>query len=231
MNYLITPPNTHYDGGVGITASNFSNAAKVLKKNNGTSDGILPFCYLQRHAIELFLKSLIIILHKKYQLPFGAGFSEEKPAIKVNNKWKSIVQTHNISDLFHHFERIYADVFDSLPETTVWDLPDDIEKKINLISGADPNSTYFRYPDSTTAAQDSKKSSIQKDDISSMIDKITNSKAPMKCVMMLDENDDIVETYDINHSPIPHIIEALDELNEFFNNIHVAFRVELAGGT
>jgi hypothetical protein len=58
MNYLITPPNTHYYGGLGITAYHFRNSAEILKNHSESRIDILPLCYLQRHAIELFLKSL-----------------------------------------------------------------------------------------------------------------------------------------------------------------------------
>ena len=60
MNFLFTPPNTHYDNGLGIPAHNFLNAANILKENNNTMAGVLPLYYLQRHSIELFLKSLIV---------------------------------------------------------------------------------------------------------------------------------------------------------------------------
>jgi len=100
MNYLITAPNTHYDGGLGITAYNFSNAADILKKNDNSINGILPLCYLQRHAIEFFLKSAIVILHKRFEVPYGEGFSIEKPAIKVKEKWVLSLNTHNLCDLY-----------------------------------------------------------------------------------------------------------------------------------
>lgn len=231
MNYLITPPNTHYDGGLGITAYNFSSAADILKNHNNSMDGILPLCYLQRHAIELFLKSLIVILHKKFQVPYGAGFSSEKPAIQIQEKWVLLSKTHNIFDLYQHFTSIYTDLMVKLPATTCWELPKDIESKIKLISGSDPKSTYFRYPESTNSVQDSKKSGIQKESLESMLSKTKHSYTPFKCVLMLDQNDDVIESYNIKSSPLPNILKALEELNEFFNGVHAAFRFELTNGS
>ena len=227
MNYLITPPNTHYDGGLGITACNFSRASDILKKHNNSMDGILPLCYLQRHAIELFLKSLIVILHRKFQVPYGPGFSFEKPAIQVQKKWVPLSNTHNILDLYQHFTSIYTGLIGKLPATTCWDLPNDIERKIKLISGSDPKSTYFRYPESTNSVQDSKKSGIQKESLESMISKSKYSGTAFKCVLMLDQNDDVIDSYNIKSYPLPNTLTALEELNDFFNGMHAAFRFEL----
>ena len=66
MNVFITPPETHFDGGLGISASDFRSAAETLKSSEVSGSGILPICYLQRHSLELYLKSLIFILHKKF---------------------------------------------------------------------------------------------------------------------------------------------------------------------
>ncbi|PCJ42857.1 MAG: hypothetical protein COA71_04995 [SAR86 cluster bacterium] len=89
MMFMLTPPQTHYDGGLGITATNFYNAGKLLKENEKSLlDGTLPLGFLLRHAIELFLKSFIYILHKKYDISFSCGYSLEKPGILHNDKWK-----------------------------------------------------------------------------------------------------------------------------------------------
>jgi len=227
MNYLITPPNTHYDGGLGITAYHFSNAAEALKNDDASNNEILPLCYLQRHAIELFLKSSIVILHKKFQLPYGENFSIEKPAIKVNQKWVNLSNTHNISDLYQYFSSIYIQVIDKLPKKIRWELPKDIEGKIKLVSGSDPKSTYFRYPEATNSVQDAKKSEIQEESLESMLSKTDKSGKPFKCVLMLNQNDDVIGSYNLKSSPLPSILKALDELNEFFNGVHAAFRFEL----
>ncbi|MHA6494412.1 hypothetical protein ACX0MV_14330 [Pseudomonas borbori] len=230
MNYLITPPNTHYDGGLGITACNFSQAADSLREAKNLMIGILPICYLQRHAIELFLKSLIVILHKKYDLAYGQGFSQEKPAIKVNKKWVSLSNTHNLLDLFNYFQGIFTTLSPKLPARTDWSLPPDIEDKIKLISGSDPKSTYFRYPESTNSVQDSKKSPIQPETIESILGKFKDQKELVKCTLLVDENDNLIQAYSLNHSPIPNILVALEYLGECFYNLHAAFRFEITNG-
>ncbi len=228
MNYLITPPSTHYDGGIGITGCNFRHAADTLKEHGSSLDGVLPLCYLHRHAIELFLKSVIFILHKKYSIEFGEGFSLYKPAIKVGDKWRPMDNTHNLSDLYSYFEVIYGDCKVVLPETTCWDMPADIKSKIDMVSGTDPKSTFFRYPKSGSAHQDAKKSRIQKTKFEGAFD---NQDKPAKLVLMFDQNDELIETYDMDADALGKIQEVLNYLSDFFNGVHAAFRHELANGS
>ena len=231
MNFLFTPPNTHYDNGLGITAHNFSNAADILKNNNSTMAGVLPLYYLQRHAIELFLKSLIVILHKKYAIPYGDNYSLKNPALQIGDKWKPLSNTHNIDNLYQYFIKIYAECNNRLPDNICWDLPSDIERKIKLISGSDPKSTYFRYPESSNPVQDSKKANIQKESMESIVNESNKSKKPYFGIMMLDENDKFIESYNVKSTSLPSISKALEEVNKFFTGIHCAFRVELTNGS
>jgi len=231
MNFLFTPPNTHYDNGLGITANNFSSAASILKENNSTMAGVLPLYYLQRHAIELFLKSLIVILHKKYSIPYGDSYSIENPALKVNDKWKPLSNTHNIDNLYQYFVKIYSECNSRLPDNTCWDLPSDLERKIKLISGSDPKSTYFRYPESSNPVQDSKKANIKKESMESIVNESEKSKKAFFSILMLDDNDEFIESYNVKSTSLPEVSKALEELNEFFIGIHCAFRVELTNGS
>ncbi|WP_271909874.1 hypothetical protein [Vreelandella alkaliphila] len=228
MNYLITPPSIHYDGGIGITGCNFRHAAETLKEHGASLDGVLPLCYLHRHAVELFLKSLIFILHKKYNLEFGEGYSIVKPGIITRGKWVSLENTHNLSDLFLYFIEIYRGCKNIIPICIYWDIPDDVKAKIDLVSGTDPKSTFFRYPKAGSSQQDYKKSKIQKTKFDS---KLEQSEKPRKLVLMLDKNDNLVETYDLDADALGKVQQALDYLSNFFYNMHAAFRWELTGGS
>jgi len=59
LNILITPPEKHFDRGLGISAWHFRDAANELLMSEKSRDLVSPIGYLQRHAIELYLKSLI----------------------------------------------------------------------------------------------------------------------------------------------------------------------------
>ena len=112
MIYLFTPPQTHYDFGLGFTAGNFHDAAKLLKKNESELlDGASPICYLYRHAIELFLKSLIYILHKKYRILFAPEFSLQNPGIRSKKgEYISMSKTHDVAFLYGRFSSLFLKV-------------------------------------------------------------------------------------------------------------------------
>ena len=226
MKYLLTPPNTHFDDGLGVTACQFSQAADTLSENEPATVGVLPKAYLLRHALELWLKSLIVIIHKKFNVPYGDGFSQNKPALRVNGKWKPLSNTHNLNFLFIYFIEIYEENKPKIPKEINWEIPSDIEKKIKLVSGSDPKSTYFRYPVSSNAPQDAKKSTVQKETFESM----TKSGKAFKAFVYVDNDYNVIESYNIGSSPLSNILKALKELNEFFNGVHAAFRAQLTNG-
>ena len=228
MNILITPPEQHFDKGLGISAWHFRDAAKALKESDISRDLVSPICYVQRHAIELYLKSLIYILHKKYDIPFGDDFNLEKPAICVHGKWKSLSNTHNLADLYSYFLSIFNDCRNLLPERTDWTIDPDLTAQINLISGFDPKSTYFRYPEATNKQQDLKKSTVQPIDLGENLEKFrATTDSPIKCSIMLDSNDNIVATYDLTPNPIENVRGALDKAIDYINNLHCAFLGEI----
>lgn len=230
MNILITPPETHFDSGLGISAWNFRSAAKTLKSSDDQSSGMLPICYLQRHALELYLKSLIYILHKKFSIPFGDGFDLEKPAIQVNDKWKALSSTHNLTDLYGHFTNIFSSSLVNMPHSsTDWTLPAELNTQINLINGYDPKSTYFRYPKATNQSLDGKKSEIQPIDVGDDLGKFIENSDTSVCVLMLDENDNVKNIYSLTEDPIVNVKEALNEAVETIHNLQCAFLGELTG--
>ena len=230
MQYLFTPPNTHYDGGLGASADQFSTAAEVLEKHESGMDGILPKSYLQRHALELWLKSFIVIFHKKFNIPYGAGFSHAKPAILVNDNWKLLSNTHNLNELYCYFHKIYECNRAKLPADIDWDFPEKIEKQIKLVSGSDPKSTYFRYPMSSNETQDLKKSIVQKESLQSMVENSKESGKAFKAFVYVDSDYNVQESFNLGTSPLTAILKALKELNDFFRGVHVAYRVKLTNG-
>ena len=228
MNILITPPESHFDRGLGISAWHFRDAANELLKSDKKRDLVSPISYLQRHAIELYLKSLIYILHRKYNIPFGEEFSLETPAIKVNGKWRPLSNTHNLADLYKYFLSIFRACLELLPKTTDWTISEKLTDQITLVSGYDPKSTYFRYPEASSKSQDEKKSTIQPMGLENSLEKLSSgSSKPIKCSVMLDSEDNVVATYNLTPEPIEDVRKALSEILDYINNLHCAFLGEL----
>ena len=235
MNVYITPPITHFDRGVGFSAWQFKDSAELLLNSKNPNDILSPICYLQRHAIELYLKSIIYILHKKYNIPFGekgdSKFSLDNPAFIKNNEWKPLKSSHDLSDLYKYLKIIISTcrANEFLPETIAsWEFSDDFIDKINKINGYDPKSTYFRYPDSGSENQDIKKSPIQSLGKDKVVKEIgENHLEPIKRAIMLDAEGNIVDGYDIAVDPIVDVRKALTEVVNELHSFHLGILGEL----
>lgn len=229
LNIYITPPDKHFDKGLGISAANFRDAANLLLDSQESKNLFSPVSYLQRHAIELYLKSLIYILHKKYNILFGESYSLDNPAILVNDKWKPLSNTHNLSDLYGYFKKIFSQCFELLPKTTDWNISEKLGDNISLVSGYDPKSTYFRYPESGNQNQDRRKSNVQPMDFKDILKKNSSSKltSPIKCSIIFDSNDNVVGSYSLFSKPLENLKKALLEILDYIHNLHCAFLGEL----
>lgn len=228
MKYLWMPLHQHYDCGLGATAQYFSDAAKALNDcESHLMNSDLPLFYLRRHSIELFLKSLIYILHKKYNISFGEGFTLEKPGVLLGEKWKGMFSTHDLIGLYVYFSRRFGEVKSELPDEVNWELPKRIEEQIKLIGGVDPKSDYFRYPQSTNYQQDFKKSSDQEIDMNQLLAKM--SKGPTMTTLLVNSTDEVQNVY-IHDAILPEFGVALREVCEFFSGVHAAFRWQLTKG-
>lgn len=231
MEFLMTSPSQHYDKGIGVMGWHFYSAVQKLKVGNHgvNSDGEIPVFYLQRHAIELFLKSAIFILHKKFDIEFSDGFSLSRPAIKIRGSWKSLDSTHNLSDLYEYFEELFNNSKTLLPAGIPDELPRDLKSKINLISGYDPKSTFFRYPESGCNHTDKRKSKIHELE-SSLVEGVISASKPAKLFLMVDEQGEVVKGYDLNVDHLSNIRGALDDVSDLLSGVHMAFRTILTDG-
>ena len=104
MNYLFMPLSQHFDDGFGATGEAFEQSAKLLSSN---SDDVtyrfqIPLCFLYRHAIELYLKSAIVVLHRDLSIPYGKNSHAGPAFVLANKKWKPIYQVHSVAQLWEH---------------------------------------------------------------------------------------------------------------------------------
>lgn len=150
----------------------------------------------------------------------------ENPAISINGKWRPFSNTHNLSDLYKYFRKVFDSHVGLLPKSTDWSISDDLGKQIDLVSGYDPKSTYFRYPKASSDSQDKKKSTVQSMDLASALAAASRSGSkPVKCAVMLDSEDNIVGAYNLDPEPIEDVRKVLSEIMEY--NMHCAFLGEL----
>jgi hypothetical protein len=165
MNYLMMPLDQHYDVGFGAVAEAFFRTARGLDDKERAKQFFfehLPQNFLLRHAIELFLKSGIVIIHRKLKLPYGDGPYNSPPRIRIGDKWEPVYRVHSIGDLYTHWKSLItpnAEKLKSLCEfKPEWTVPSELDGWITTIEKTDPASTYYRYPANRDPNEDKNKS-------------------------------------------------------------------------
>src|SRR5688500_3276799 len=131
MHYFLMPLNQHSDNGLGVTGDAFEETAKFLKDNLKAISGghvHLPISFIYRHAIELYLKSIITVLHKGLKLPYGDEPHDGQVMVPMKGMWKPIYAVHSIAILWAHVFDIIRSSKTELEDRcrTNWqDIPDD----------------------------------------------------------------------------------------------------------
>jgi hypothetical protein len=221
---FLMPLDRQFDSGFGATADSFHDAAKALdtdehKRGFGLNSSSLPAFYLFRHANELYLKSILTMLHRRFCSQFQCVMRDDFPSIIVDGKPKRIFQVHSILHLYEAFRRLLdetADQIKALGKTDWTSVPEGVGKMVILINDADEASTMFRYPVTLDPLNDAKKSSfkrIQPADMAAEARHRATQKMPgVKILALKDDEGEIVEAFIHDEQPMPEVFDALKEL-------------------
>lgn len=235
MHYLLTPLQSHYDLGFGAVANSFKHAAELVASPDSPSpslDSHLPASFLYRHAVELYLKSGILIFHRKFKLPWGDGPKDDEPKVPIGGKWKPMYAVHTLQPLHARLNTLFTDNSEYLKANTrtQWEFPEGFSDWIASIDSTDSSSTFFRYPVTKHADRDQEKSSMKPDDYRSIIARMGPDSPPQKMFVVLDEEDNVVQAYRRDDTASKAILEVLRQAADCLYGCHAAMRVELAGG-
>lgn len=250
MMYQLTGANAHLDFGFGITGESYYESAKYLDENKhaiGVFQLVempINFCY--RHSIELFLKSLIIIFHKKLNISYNTfPPTSTKPMIQVNGKWRMLYTCHWIGELYKYWkDSLLLANLDKLQKIATkgqWLEDIDITSAIDIIAKYDKQSSFFRYPVTENANLDLKKFAMEEMDIESLttllserkeLDISTEDKNNVGKIIlaMKNEDGDISTTYVRNENVLEEISIALKKVAYYFYCIHIMVRCTLCNG-
>lgn len=233
MYYLLTSMDKHLDFGFGVTGEAYYACAEILFKSkqdlHPTPQSEMPMAFLYRHSIELFLKSLIIIFHKKLKLPYDTEhFDSNNPKILINQKWKDIYNCHWIDELYNYWlnELLLKNA------TELKKLSDDFKEDISishlfpLIAKYDRNSSFFRYPVTKNANLDSEKSSMQHIDFETLLKQLETQKGILSMVVD-DAEGEFVDGFIKSENVLEPVIEALKKVSYYFNCFHIMTRMTL----
>ena len=213
INWMLLPFDRHLDGGFGSMALSFKDSAKCLVRTENQFQGAeYVACFLLRHSIELSLKSMILILHKSQAIAFPAETKSGAPKLYSG---KPLYGTHSLTELYDHFARAISENWKSIkrPGWTDWsDIPSSISEGVVRADKIDPGSFGFRYPDTDNPAGDPKapgRAKPMEKIISEMND---DALHPKKLLLMIDDDSNIVESFDFSSTSMAGEIEFLTEL-------------------
>lgn len=237
------PLDRHFDSGFGATADTFHDAAKSLdteehKHGFGLNRSRLPLFYLYRHANELYLKSVLTILHRRFSPTFPNVPKGEFPTIDdANGKPREIFRVHSIRDLSRQFRTLLnANALHllSVARTDWTAIPTDFDLMVNLIDAADNKSTMFRYPLTLDPVNDANKSSFKQvsneDAVAAAAYRAENGLPGVMILGLKDNNDEILDTFIYDESVMTDVFVAHKKLADLLSGLQFGLRVELLGG-
>ena len=238
MNYFLMPLDAHADSGFGAIAEAFRDAAKTLReaKPKAAFFEHLPQSFLFRHAVELFLKSEIVILHRKLSLPYGTKTPDDIPMIQEGSKWIPMFRVHSIGVLFSHWRSLIDSRLNELKDMTKykcdWTVDSGADQWASVIDAIDPRSTYSRYPSMRDPDEDRSKSPFKE---TAKEDLFPQNAPPERAIMALvveDQDREFVRAYvnEKNEEQDKEYLTALESMCEMLFNYHAMMRFELTDG-
>jgi len=235
MQYIMAPLEHHYDYGFGATGEAFLRAAVTLSKQEGPKLFLehLPQNFLLRHAIELFLKSGIVIIHRKLKLPFGGRSHTSMPMVHVAGEWKPFYRVHSVAELYEHWKALITENAAKLKSfckyNADWTVPPELDAWIVTIEKTDPQSTYYRYPTTRDAEGDKKKSSFKEKTLEQLFPPDRPEEQKVRALVVENEAGEFVRAYALDESTDRESTDALSAA-ELLSNFHAMMRIEITGG-
>ena len=233
--FMFMPLDSHIDGGLGAIGDAFFRSAQALEKSTSEEKFFhqdLPTNYLYRHAIELFLKSAIVIVHRALPLDYGANPAQGAPFVLVKNTWEMLKTVHSVLDLWIYTSNLLR----SNPELikasrTDWStIPASLDDDLKQIDSIDPGSTYFRYPNFKSPPADRAKSDWKDASVGEVFAKMKPGSPPVKAFLLLDTDDNISSAFVNETGERSEIHERLRRAAEHLSCVPTGLRMELAGG-
>ena len=218
------PLDRQFDSGFGATASTFHDAAKAIDTDDhrmgfGLSGSRLPVFYLYRHANELYLKSVLTIVHRRFGSNYPRVEHDDFPAINVDGKPMKIFRVHSIRALYTTFKSLLksnATAIKKVAASNWTDIPEEMDQLVDIIDEADKASTMFRYPITMDPANDAKKSAYKhihpQAAVAEANARSATGAAGVNIMALKNDDGEIVETFIHDEDPMREVFDALKEL-------------------
>jgi hypothetical protein len=221
---MMLPLHLQYDSGFGAIADSFKFSADALEENPsaGGLQSHLPISFLYRHSIELYLKSCIVIFHRRFNIAYQHTDSGEA-AILVGNKPKLLKDIHALMPLYTHLKSLIDMNIEFLTtlKDTDWALTPELDSRVQLIDGTDSSSTFFRYPITKDKPKDKQKSTVQPKDWKSMLENMHNGPKPVKAFLFVDDDYNLIEAFNHDDEKVKSLTNTLRETAQDFSGLHM----------
>jgi hypothetical protein len=90
-------------------------------KEDNLFNAHLPINFLYRHAIELDLKSAVVIFHKRLKLPYGDLPYTAEPMVRVDGQWLPCNRVHGTAQLWKYVGELFTEHAEWLRNNTKCD--------------------------------------------------------------------------------------------------------------
>jgi hypothetical protein len=238
--YTLAPLEKHSDDGFGAVGEAFKKAADTLLESEESKQRMLwselPVVFLLRHAIELFLKSGVIVVHRKLKLSYGSeGYKSKNPLIPTpGGAWKPLSRTHDISQLYSYWKKLISNNKDALTKLAShksdMSVPDELDAWIAVVAKIDPSSDYFRYPTSKNRTSDKEKSAFKEVPIESLFPAGRKEGEYVKAMVLEDADGNLVRAFKHDNSTNRDTEQAAWKAADMLSNFHIMLRVVLMDG-
>ncbi len=239
MQYILAPLEKHSDDGFGAVGESFKRAADVLVKTDEARKRMfwseLPIIFLLRHAIELFLKSGIIVIHRRLKLPYDTEDHKTPSPFLLTSAglWKPLFRTHDLPELYWYWKKLISDNKDLLTELSEhkpdMSIPAELDGWVAAVGRVDPTSDYFRYPVSRNRDSDKEKSSFKEVSLESLFPS-KESEEKVRALVVEDEDGNFVRAFKHDNATNREVEEAAWRAADMLSNCHVMLRIELMDG-
>lgn len=220
---MMRPLYLQYDTGFGTIADSFKSSADALDKDTeaGGLHSHLPISFLFRHSVELYLKSCIIIFHRRFDISYPDTVSGEA-AICIEGRARLLKDIHALLPLYSHLKSLIhlnKEYLSTLKDID-WNLSSDLESRLKRIDGMDASSTFFRYPVTKDKPKDKYKSIVHPKDWGSMVESMHTVARPVKAFLVVDIDNNVVEAFGHDNEKVKTITKLLRETAADFYNLH-----------
>ncbi len=223
--FTFMPLHRHFDGGFGAIGDAFKEAGDQLGKIPASDmHKHLPATYLYRHAIEMYLKSMIVIIHKKFDA------SSKQPQVLFRRKWRAFDTVHTLAGLWDCLKSLMDEHANALKSTSLasWDELDACADWLRLIDTDDPSGTLLKYAASGNEIADRDKESFKA--MSDVLIEKTRASDKFVKALILEDSAGSVEAFMLDYSPIYDLQVTISKCVDFLSTAHFSLRCELTNG-